>query len=91
MSACCAAERGGYRRRIEVIGGDRAVAKMLLDMAMAVDATRQYKHPSSIDLLLATLQMLAKCDDAATGDCDVATGDIAGIGDSAPANDELIG
>src|SRR5437763_877278 len=67
----CAAERRGNGRAVEIIGADDARRGALLDMAMAVDAPRQYQPAARIDLARTRTELLAEGHHRAVLDPDI--------------------
>ena len=86
-----AAERGGNRAGIEVVGAHHAHPRLLLDVAVAVDAARQDELATSIDLARSrSLQVRPDLDHLAILDRDVALGLPLGGDDAGVANDQIV-
>src|ERR1700746_2992638 len=71
-----AAKRRRHRCAVEIIGADHTGRRALLDMAMAVDAARQYPSPARIDLPRRRAETLAEGRGAPPLDPDIATDNI---------------
>src|SRR5690242_7034505 len=84
-----AAERGGNRRAVEIIGAHDPGRGFLLDMTMAVDRAGKHKAAARIDIARALRETLAKRDDRAVLDADVAACRIGGGRDRAVADHQI--
>jgi hypothetical protein len=67
-----AAERGGHRAAVEIVGRHDAHAGQLLDMAMAVDAAGQHVTSVGVDVAPARRQMLRDGDNLLAADAEIA-------------------
>ena len=85
-----AAEGSGDRAAVEIVGTHDAEARFLLDVAMAVDATRQHELAAGIDLPgPLALDIGSDLDDLAVSDRNVALGLAFGSDDTGIADDQI--
>ncbi len=85
-----AAVRGRHRRAIEIIRRHHAHRGELLDMAMAVDATRKHQLSRGIDGFLPSETQL-QLDDLATVDADVGAKSVFRRDDRSAADHQIEG
>src|SRR5580704_4802485 len=85
-----AAKRRGDGSAVEIIGTDDACRGALLDMAMAVDASRQYKPAARIDLPYRRTEVLAERRHRAVFDADITQSRIGGGRHGAAPDDQII-
>src|SRR5690606_4632699 len=86
-----AAEGGGDRAGVEIVGTHHAHARLLFDVAVAIDAAREDELAAGIDLARSrALQVRSDLDDLAILDGDVALGLALGRYDAGVADDQIV-